>query len=397
MRGRLVRRTWQHDPALYAPPRHRRACAYDAFVPDPIADIVVELAGDALAAMSEAEARTQTLNARAVPALAPFARLLLRTESIASSKVEGLQVDARDLARAEARLDIGRAASSTAMEILANVDAMQLAVEEAATAARFDATNLVAIHRALMRAAPNASVAGMIRTEQNWIGGNDYNPCGAAFVPPPPETVDALLGDLCGAIVEDTLPPLVEAAVVHAQFETIHPFLDGNGRTGRALIQVVLRRRGLAPAFVPPVSVVLANDRRSYIDGLTQYRDGDVAGWVERFSVATAQAAQLADRYLGEVNNLQERWREQLRDIGAPRADAAAWALIDALPAHPILTVAVGVVAAGRTKPAVNRAVAQLESAGILLPLSTSTRNRAWEAVGLLDLVTGLEAGTIPR
>src|SRR5690606_1609012 len=99
--------------------------------------------------------------------------------------------------------------------------------------------------------------------------GNDYNPCGAAFVPPPPEEVPDLLDDLCRAVDEHTLPPLVQAAVVHAQFETIHPFEDGNGRTGRALVQVVLRRRGLSPSFVPPISVVLARHREAYIEGLS--------------------------------------------------------------------------------------------------------------------------------
>jgi hypothetical protein len=158
----------------------------------------------------------------------------------------------------------------------------------------------------------------------------------------------------------------------------------------------VLRRRALAPAFVPPISVVLAGDRSSYIQGLTDYRLGDVAGWVERFAIAAARAAELADGYLDAVSALQEGWREKLRNHGRPRADAAAWAVIDALPAHPVLTVATAVVATGRTKPAVNQAVAQLEAAEILRPVTTSPRNRAWETVGLLDLLTGLEAGTRP-
>lgn len=396
MRGRLVGRTWQHDPTLYAPPRYRRACRYDAFVPEPIGAIEVSLGGDALASMSEADAAIRSLNARAEPALAPFARLLLRTESIASSKVEGLQVDARDLARAEARADLGRKPGTTAAEILANVDAMQLAVEEASATEAFEVERIVAVHEALMSAASNSSVAGRVRTVQNWIGGNDYNPCGAAFVPPPPEDVSGLLLDLCRAVDEQTLPPLVQAAIVHAQFETIHPFEDGNGRTGRALVQVVLRRRGLSPSFVPPVSVVLAKHRDAYIDGLTAFRNGDLAGWVEHFSVAAAQAAYLASRYLDEVRNLQEYWRERLRAASNPRSDAAAWTLINIIPAHPVLSVAVGVAATGRTKPAVNQAVLQLEEAGVLEPLTTSERNRAWEAAHLLDLLTNLEAGDQP-
>jgi Fic family protein len=183
---------------------------------------------------------------------------------------------------------------------------MQLAVEEASSGDAVTPSAVVAIHRALMANAPNVVVAGQLREHQNWIGGNDYNPCGAAFVPPPPEHVRPLLDDLCSAIADPTLPPLVQAAIVHAQFETIHPFLDGNGRTGRALVQVTLRRRGLAPAYVPPISVVLAARKTRYIDGLTKYRRDEVGAWIEQFSAAAAKAAGLANRYLDRVTELQE-------------------------------------------------------------------------------------------
>ena len=160
----------------------------------------------------------------------------MRTESIASSKVEGLQIGVREFARAEAKAESGIRPSSTAMELLANIDAMVLAVDDAAGVERFGVDEIIAIHRHLLERAPNKRIAGQIRTEQNWIGGNDYNPCGADFVPPPSEDVERLLADLCAAINDETLSPLVQAALVHAQFETIHPFGDGNGRTGRALV-----------------------------------------------------------------------------------------------------------------------------------------------------------------
>ena len=117
--------------------------------------------------------------------------------------------------------------------------------------------------------------AGRIRTEQNWIGGSGFNPCSAAFVPPPPEEVPDLLAYLCQFCSDEVLPALAQAAIAHAQFETIHPFVDGNGRTGRALTHVIPRRRGLAPRLLPPISLVLATWSSSYIDGLvgTRYRD----------------------------------------------------------------------------------------------------------------------------
>jgi len=239
--GQTIRRTWQSDPTIYAPAKYKRACSYDAFVPDPLMGMPLRIDAAVAGLVSEAEHAVRTLNEKARPALAPLARLLLRTEAIASSKVEGMQLGVRQLARAEARVESGRKASATAIEVLANVDAMSLAVEEAAVVDRFGVAEIIAIHRRLMQGAENSGIAGNIRTRQNWIGGNDHNPCGADFVPPPPEHVDALLADLCEAINDDRLPPIVQAALVHAQFETIHPFDDGNGRTGRAVIHVILR------------------------------------------------------------------------------------------------------------------------------------------------------------
>jgi len=113
---------------------------------------------------------------------------------------------------------------------------------------------------------------GSFRGVQNWIGGSDYNPCSADFVPPPPELVAHLMDDLCAFCNTDDLPPVAQAAIAHAQFETIHPFVDGNGRTGRAIVHLVLRRRGLVPRVLPPVSLVLATLARDYVKGLTATR-----------------------------------------------------------------------------------------------------------------------------
>ncbi|MCC7078297.1 MAG: Fic family protein [Acidimicrobiia bacterium] len=319
----------------------------------------------------------------------------MRTESIASSKVEGLQVDTRTLAKAEARAEAGRRAGRDVQEVLANVDAMELAIEKTSLVGRIGPEDIVAIHAALMEST-QPHLAGRVRTVQNWIGGNDYNPCDADFVPPPPSEVGGLLKDLCEFGDTEELPPLVQAAIAHAQFETIHPFVDGNGRTGRALIHVILRRRGLAPDYVPPISVVLARDRNSYIDGLTQFRNDNMDGWIAKFAAATARSAILAEDYLAQISQLQQSWRDRVDAILDLRADAAAWAIIEVLPGHPVITVPVAVAATGRSKSAVNVAVDHLEQAGVLRPLSSGRRNRAWEADGLLDILADLEAADTP-
>jgi Fic family protein len=393
VRGRYVERVSESDPSLYAPARYRRACRYSAFVPEPLNRSTPTLSGLAAGTVSDAEQTIADLNRIAGRELDPFARLLLRTESIASSKVEGLQLDARTLARAEANQETGRRVGREAAEIIANIDAMQAAIERATDARDVTVDDLVAIHAVLMENAPNRHVAGRVRTVQNWIGGNDYNPCDADFVPPPEDEVGRLLDDLATFCNDDGLPPLVQAAVAHAQFETIHPFEDGNGRVGRALIQVILRRRKLAYAVVPPISIIWARDKARYLAGLTSFRTGLLDDWLEMFAVAARRAAELAAWYADRVSELQSMWRERLKRSSNPRADAAAWAIIDILPAHPVIMVSVAVAATGRTKPAVTNGIRSLEAAGILHRLSESDRNRAWEADGLLDLLVGLEGG----
>jgi Fic family protein len=394
MPGQYLARNWHHQPHLDAPPRYRKACRYKAFVPDALGDLKVHFSGEAAGLVAESERAIRELNDAALPALAPLAHLLLRTEAIASSRVEGLQLGVRELARAEARMEAGGRRSQTAAEIIDNVRAMEIAVSEAALAPEFGAEQLQLIHWHLMQNSLYAGIAGEFRTSQNWIGGNDYNPCGADFVPPPIEELPRLLTDLYQAVNEEILPTLMQAALVHAQFETIHPFNDGNGRTGRALIHVVLKKRGVTPNYVPPVSVILAANRGKYINGLTSFRGDAVGDWIEQFASAAYQAARLAQHYLDEVRQLKREWTDKVESTSvAPRADATVWLVLEALPGHPVMTARQALRATGRSRKAVYEALGQLEHAGVLIPLGNSRRNQAWEAAGLLKLVGRLEAG----
>ena len=396
MPGRFVRRTWEHSPTLAAPPRYKRACHYESFIPDELASFNFAIDARLAGLVADAEHAIRALNDEGGGALSPLARLLLRTESIASSKVEGLQLGVRELARAEADAESGGTPGPTALEVLANIDAMSLAMDEAAVGT-FGVDQIRAIHHRLTARGPHARIAGVIRTAQNWIGGNDYNPCGADFVPPPPGEVDRLLADLCAVIADETLSPLVQAALVHAQFETIHPFEDGNGRTGRALVHVILRRRQIAPRFLQPISVIFARARDRYIAGLTAFRGADVASWIEQFAAATWESTRLARAYVKEVRELQATWRTSLASHArAPRRDSAAWVIIDILPAHPMISAPVAAAATGRAKAAVYDGLERLVDAGVLEPLSRGRRNRSWEAVGLLPLIAQLEAGALP-
>ncbi len=181
-----------------------------------------------------------------------------------------------------------------------------------------------------MLATTTAQVAGTIRDRQNWIGGNAYNPGRADFVPPPPEYVKELMADLVAFVNRSDLPPAVQAAIAHAQFETIHPFADGNGRVGRALVHVVLRRRSLAPRYVPPVSLVLAADAKAYVAGLTAFREERPANWILLFAQTLEQTAVKASELATRLAALQKMWRAQKNRRGTsnvmpprpPRIDA---------------------------------------------------------------------------
>ncbi len=386
--ARYETRSWPADPSAPGGRAERRAFSYRAFVPDPIADLQLALPSNVAAAVSTAERAVDALN-RDPPRLASLevlARRLLRSESVASSRIEGLVLSQRRLARAEAEEPDTR--DETAKSVLGNVAAMEHAVAIGAGAKPLRLKDVLEIHRHLMLATSTPRIAGELRERQNWIGGNAYNPGRANFVPPPPELVKDLMSDLVAFMNRTDLPPVVQAAIAHAQFETIHPFADGNGRVGRALIHVVLRRRGLAPRYVPPVSLVLAADAKAYVAGLTAFREDRPADWILLFARAIERAAAKASELALRLAELQEKWRER---AGRPRRHSSAEALIVELPAHPIVTVATAQNFLGRSKQAVNEAIGALAERGVLHSITLSKRNRAWEARELFDLINDVE------
>ncbi|MGH3032321.1 MAG: Fic family protein, partial [Gaiellaceae bacterium] len=237
-------------------------------------------------------------------------------------------------------------------------------------------------------------IAGLVRTEQNWIGGEASSPLDAEFVPPPPEEVPALLDDLSAFVSRDDLPPVIQAAVAHVQFETIHPFYDGNGRVGRALIHVVLRRRGVAGRILPPVSLVLAARAGDYVRGLTSFRYRTEEDWYELFGRALDEAAGASTAFADQVVELQERWREA---AGRPRRGSAAAKLIERLPSHPIVNLPTAMALTRASDEAVRLALNRLEAAGVLRQTTLGRRNRAFECVGLFALLDELERGVAPN
>jgi Fic family protein len=382
--------------------RDRQGCNYDAYLPDPLADWSLTLPGDVAADIADAETAIRGLNQAGTThvSLEGLARFLLRAESVASSKIEGLDAGARRLVEAEVLLAVGgEAADRVAVEVLGNIASMESAVALADEAREITLTDLLGIHQTLMERSPTPELGGVIREEQNWIGGSSYNPCSAAFVPPPAEHVQRLLEDLTVYVNGDEHPALVQAAIAHAQFETIHPFADGNGRTGRALIHIILRRRGVAPAFVPPISLVLATWVGDYISGLTAFRhlhpadspDRSTAAhvWLRTFAGATLRACSDAQSYAAQIDDLVEHWR---RALGSIRRGSALDLLVDVLPGVPLLTVETAARLTDRSDVAAGSAVNRLAEAGILVQRNIGKqRYRIFEAPQVLELFASLE------
>ncbi|HWE90790.1 MAG TPA: Fic family protein, partial [Pseudonocardiaceae bacterium] len=401
--AKVVRHRW--DGEWSAPSRRdRQPCTYEAYVPDPLVGRKITLDGDVAADVADAEAAVARLDAEATALTDTevLARLLLRAESVASSRIEGLEVGPRRLLRAEVARQTAESAEFaepavdvTAGEVLANVDAMTRTVQSTAVGEPITLDHILDFHRRLLAGSGIAEYAGQIRTEQNWIGGSDYNPCSAAFVPPPPELVEELLSDLCAFCNDDGLPVVAQAAIAHAQFETIHPFADGNGRTGRALIHLVMRRRALTSRVLLPVSLVLATWSRDYIDGLVRTRYNGPATssaaheginiWIGRFAGACSRAVDDANLFEQRSQDIQRQWRARL---GTVRRGSAVDLLLPMLVGTPIITAGGAATLIGRSFPQTNQAISRLVAAGILAQVTVGRRNRAFEAPEVIAAFT---------
>ncbi|CAB0523477.1 Fic family protein [Corynebacterium diphtheriae] len=270
------------------------------------------------------------------------ARLLLRSEAVASSRIEGIAPNSDKVAMAilarESDSEI-RGFKESATAVARNVAILDTINTDLAYKDELVLDDIVAMQTALVAEKPLQGV----RTTQNWIGGSDYHPLDAAFVPPPPAQVPRLLDDLIEYFNGADHAALVQAALVHAQFETIHPFPDGNGRVGRAMIHALLQRRGLTDAAVLPVSMVLATLGDRYVDGLTKFREGDVLAWISFF----VEAAQGSMRAL--------------------KSNSTEFQLLKKLPAMPLVTVPIVKSELGISSTSTARdALDSLTDAGIL-------------------------------
>ena len=355
-------------------------------LPPLIADRPVPLDGSLVAETDTALAEIVALDQSHGEQLDALGVLLLRTESVASSKIEYVEASVEDYARALH----GSRANSSATSMVAATTALGALLTEVDRGGRIEADAVLAAQAALMAGDPSErAYAGRWRELQNWIGGSDYSPRNALYVPPPPDTVASHMSDLLVFANRNDLPVLAQAAVAHAQFESIHPFTDGNGRIGRALINAILRRRRVTSRVVVPLASALVAHRDRYFDLLASYRAGELQPLISLFAIASRIAAaesRTTARRLAEIPN---EWAEM---VGPVRAGSAAANLLSLLPARPILTADDACGEIDAPVSSIYAAIGRLHQAGILRPLTHRTRNQVWGAGLILDELEDLGA-----
>ncbi|HEX2039685.1 MAG TPA: Fic family protein [Acidimicrobiales bacterium] len=354
-----------------------------AWLPDPVGRTAFDLSPEAARRTERAAAAVRRAGDRLPAGWEPLARLLLRAEGIASSSIEGLRAPVLDVAAAE--LD-GVGGAGDGAWVADNLAVVTQALAEVADGP----LTVPALHRwharLMQHSRLDGAMVGAFRTAQGWIGGR--SPLDAVYVPPPAAEVPPLMDDLVALANRDDLDPVTQAAVVHGQFETIHPYGDGNGRIGRVLVLWVLARR-TGVEVPPPVSVHIARDPGGYLSGLHWFRIGEVERWVRWFAGVVEGAGHAAVEWAEEVTAVLADWRARVADL---RRDATARKVLELLPAHPVISARVVAEEWGVSERAARTALDQLVERAVLQPHGALRRGpgrpaQCWAAPALLDLV----------
>lgn len=378
---------WQAEPdGLHG--RARVAVAsgpYRSTVTPPIADytpsVPTGLATDveeATTALARFDTYARSFLGADSPTLGPMSSILLRTESTSSSQIENLTVGARQLALAE----IDQSSSQNAKVVVANVRAMEAALD---LADRLDSDAILTMQHELLAAQPGwQEHAGRYREGLVWVGSSGLTPRGASHIAPQAERVPAAMDDLVAFMRRDDMPVLVQAAIAHAQFETIHPFADGNGRTGRALVHALLKSKGVLTGTTAPVSAGILRDTESYFHALGAYRDGDARPIVEGFADASRFAASSGAQLVDDLAAQVEWSRDRMSGV---RRDAGAWTVLPHLVAHPVVNATLLIERLGMNGMGAQRALGQMVDAGVLEERTGMRRNRVYLHAGIIEVL----------
>jgi len=349
------------------------ALTYRAAVPPHIAPLSPSLDRATAMAVEEAGRELSRFDAELGARVASFAPVLLRSESASSSQIENLTASARSILTAE----LGVHRSRNADLIAANTRSIQAAIE---LAGDISGNAILRMHAVLMENQPRHT-PGAFRKEAVWVGTRSDSPTGAEFVAPQHGRVRALVADLVDFSRRRDLPAVTLVAVAHAQFETIHPFTDGNGRTGRALAQALLRATGTTRNVAVPVSAGLLADVEGYHRALTTYREGDPLPIILAFCDAAARAVGNSRTLIAELDEIRLSWNARLN----ARRNSNAWKLLDVLIRRPVLNAASAAAEIGVQLPNVYPPLRALADAGILASKHEHGHGPFWRSEEVLD------------
>ncbi len=386
--GTLIAQHW-HGNATATRVADRRAGQIEAHVPHMVATWHPLLPADAAAAIAEAEQELrQTASDLEMSQSADG--VFFWAESLGSSRIEGIAPSTRQVVHALVRKQHApdREFHDSVFQVVGNIEATNAALQTLADRQNMSVQSILDAHRTLMDSSPMPHLGGVIRTYQSWVGGNDWHPLDGGFVPPPADRCGALMGDLVDYLSHDDHSPILQAAIAHAQFETIHPFGDGNGRTGRALLYGVLKHRCAQGGMMPPVSLALSRNKERYLDSLAEFqtyiggpdeqgRSEALMPWVDVLASSVRQSCAGVRKYQDAVQQLQQKWREE---VGGRRNRSAALAAIDHLPANPSMSAKVLEDLSGFTQKRCADALRRLEVLGIVKGRRADAGLRVYDA-----------------
>lgn len=362
--------------------RRRIASSYQAAIPVEIASLNLAIPEALSARIGELLVKLVRFDELQAVRGYDLPALLLRSESAASSQIEHLTSSVRNVALAELTSE----APANAHIVQGNIAAMRTALSLSASTT---VDQIRAVHEALI-APTGASFGGEIRDEQVWIGGTAYSPHGALFVPPAPQRLAGALEDLVAFIRRDDINPVAKAAIAHAQFETIHPFIDGNGRTGRVLLHIVLSSEGVLSRSTLPVSAGLLHDVDDYMAAIRAYQQGDPMPIV----ICTIEALELALVIGGRVSALMDEvmdaWKKDIKE----RAGSSIWRLPALLAEQPVVTIAFVAEKLGITPRAASTLVGRACAYGMLRPMGSRRRGEYFQSDELIDILE--EISSVP-
>lgn len=364
----------------------RQTGAYSSAVPAMLAELSFTINSSLLTDIEEATLRLHefdffarsTLGEQSLT-LGPMSAILLRTESSSSSQIEHLTTTAKQLALAE----LGMSTKPNAQIVMGNVKAMEAALNLSDS---LEIPSILAMHKELLINQRGLSIyAGKYREDLVWVGGRDTaGPRQAEFVGPQPPLIEPAMEDLVRFMRRTDIPALAHIALSHAQFETIHPFVDGNGRTGRAISQMMLRNKKLTTYTTVPISAGILINTPAYFAALTAFRQGDAGPIIQVFCDATRYACGSGKKLVSDLNEQLFDSRERLNGV---RADAKAWNIVPHLISQPIVNSRYVKHTLGINDATAARALETLVSRGILEEKTGHSRNKMWVHHGILSVL----------